>query len=86
MKIDNLSVGAIENFLKKNQIANQTQSKEIRLTTKEMNEISISLAGVMTNIIALSLENDKLKTQIQVLEGQLNLTNVNLDGGEFKDD
>lgn len=85
MKIDTLSVHAVENFIKKNQIANQAQAKEIRVSAKEMNEISASLAAIMTRIVALTEENERFKLHIQHLQSQLNTTEeINLDGGGFK--
>lgn len=84
MKVDPLSLHAIESFIKKNQIANQNQSKEIRVSIKEMNEISISLASVMTRLMALTESNEQLTLQINQLKLQLNTGGTHLDGGGFK--
>ena len=85
MKMDPLSLHAIENFIKKNQIATQSQSKEVRITLKEMNEISVSLAAVMTRLMALTEDHDNLVQQIKQLKLQLNTgEGVGLDGGGFK--
>ena len=80
MKLDPLSLHAIESFIKKNQIATQGKSKEVRLTLKEMNEVSISLAAVMIRLQSLTEYNHELITRINML----NSGNTDLDGGGFK--
>lgn len=85
MKMDPLSLHVIESFIKKNQIATSNQSKEVRISLKEMNEISISLASVMTRLMALTEANDQLILEINQLKLRLNTgSNMDLDGGGFK--
>ena len=86
MKMDPLSLHALEIFIKKNQIATQNQSKEVRVSIKEMNEISVSLASVMTRLMALTEDNEQLILQINQLKLQLNTGDGrHLDGGGFKE-
>ncbi len=86
MKMNTLSLHVLENFIKKNQIATQNQAKEIRVSIKEMNEISVSLASVMTRLMALSEDNEQLIQQVQQLKLQLNVGDSrHLDGGGFKE-
>ena len=84
MKMDPLSLHAIESFIKKNQIANQSQSKEVRISIKEMNELSVSLASVMTRLMMLTDSNAALVLQLNQLNLQLNTGNIDLDGGGFR--
>ena len=85
MKMDPLSLHAIESFIKKNQIAMQSKSKEVRFSLKEMNEISWCLASVTTRLLAITEEHDNLMLEINALRLQLNTGNIDLDGGEFKE-
>lgn len=86
MKMDPLSLHAIESFIKKNQIATSSQSKEVRISLKEMNEICVSLASIMTRLMALTEDNDQLMLEINQLKLRLNTGgNTNLDGGGFKE-
>ncbi len=84
MKMDPLSLHAIESFIKKNQIATQSKSKEVRITLKEMNEISVSLASVMTRLMMLTESNEELIDLVNQLNLQLNTGSTDLDGGRFK--
>lgn len=84
--IDLLSIAALEKFTKKNQIAIQQQSKEIRLSAKEINEVTASIASVMTTLTRINAENTDLKSKIIQLEHMIPNNNSSVfDGGSFKE-
>jgi len=57
-----------------------------QISLKEMNEISVSLASVMTRLMALTEANEQLMLQINQLKLRLNTgDDRNLDGGGFKE-
>ena len=85
MKMEPLSLHAIESFIKKNQIATQSKSKEVRFSLAEMNEIAWCLASVTTRLMALTEEHEQSMLEIHALRLQLNTGETRFDGGGFKE-
>jgi hypothetical protein len=69
---------AVESFIKKYQTARNYNSKEIRLTISEADELASALALVLSNVN--SLNTKIIQLQEQILE---NRNEIQVSGGTF---
>lgn len=72
-----MSNAAITQFIEKYKIARNHNSKEIRLTIQEAEQLTISLASLLTRELDLSDKVIKLQEEIS------NGLEINQDGGSF---
>ena len=73
-----MSTAALEEFIKKYQIAKNHNSKEIRLTIKESEELNIAIAVILSRINTL---NEKIiNLQEQLLQDK---SEIIVSGGTF---
>ncbi|MBX9699949.1 MAG: hypothetical protein K2X74_10970 [Acetobacteraceae bacterium] len=73
-----MSTAALEEFIKKYQTAKNHNSKEIRLTTKESEELSTAIALLLSKTNSL---NEKIiELQNKLLQEK---SEINLSGGNF---
>jgi len=73
-----MSTAALESFIKKYQTARNYNSKEIRLTLQDAEELSTALALILVNINSLSAKIIQLQDQILA-----NQSEIDLSGGSF---
>lgn len=77
-----MSTGPLETFVKKVQTAKNYNSKELRVTLLEAEELSIAIALAMTKLVDLS---DKIiRLQDELLEARSsNTIDIDMSGGSF---
>jgi uncharacterized protein YueI len=73
-----MSTAALERFIKKYQTANSYNSKEIRLTLAESEEISTAIALVLANTNVLNERIISLQEQLLSEKNEIEIT-----GGSF---
>ena len=73
-----MSISTLESFIKKYQTAKNHNSKEIRFTIQESEELALALASVLSNVNSLALK--VIDLQNQLLEDN---STIDLSGGAF---
>jgi hypothetical protein len=73
-----MSTGALESFIKKYQTARNYNSKEIRLTLQDAEEISTAIALTLASINSLSAKIIQLQDQLLADKSEIDLS-----GGSF---
>jgi hypothetical protein len=74
-----MSVSSLEQFIKKYQTAKNYNSKEIRLTIQEAEDLSTAISLVLSSTTVL--QTKIIQLQEQLLQGN---TEINVSGGEFR--
>jgi hypothetical protein len=74
-----MSTSALEVFIKKYQTARNYNSKEIRLTMQDAEELSTAIALALSNVNTLSEKVIKLQDQLLA-----DKTEIDLSGGSFR--
>lgn len=73
-----MSTGPLESFIKKYQTAKNYNSKEIRLTIKESDELSNAIALLLANVVTYQEKIIELQEQLLT-----NNQEINMSGGIF---
>jgi len=73
-----MSTSALEAFIKKYQTARNYNSKELRVTIQDAEELSISIALVLANVNSLSAK--VIELQDKLLDDK---SEIDLSGGSF---
>ena len=73
-----MSTGALESFIKKYQTARNYNSKEIRLTLQDAEEISTAIALTLASINSLSAKIIQLQDRLLADKSEIDLS-----GGSF---
>jgi archaellum component FlaC len=77
-----MSTSALENFVKKYQTAKSYNSKEIRLTLHDAEELSTAIALILANVNTLSEKIIQLQDQL-LQTSDITAQNLIVSGGKF---
>ena len=77
-----MSTSALEGFIKKYQTARSYNSKEIRLTLQDAEELSTAIALVLANVNTLSERVIQLQEQL-LQSSSITAQNLTVSGGKF---